>query len=754
MPQPGRHFFASARGRLLFFNLLVVAVTLMVSGVAVLGFQHASQIQEQVQQQTVDDMTGSMNLARDTANVATAAVRLSQVVGALEYKGEAERLQETQRALKHSLEQLAAAPLAQQEPGLVERIIQRSNELQSSVEGMLQRGQRRHLERNALLSSLYQNQSYLRHLQKLTDAQDDALLDQMDRLIIAAIETPTPRSVVKQLDGVMPALPLQDSNLLISRILNDFNQELHKLEPLSAALEQSDLAINWYMFHIKALVAILNSDINQYASQVALISEQRVAQSHQELQSGALFILVFALLAVVITGFAGWYIYRNLGSNLTAISRAMTRLAHGESDVSVPALQRRDELGELARAFSVFARNTASLEHTTRLLKEKTSQMEIDRTERQGLEEALLHSQKLKAVGQLTGGLAHDFNNLLAVIIGSLDLVAPNSPDAPRIHRALKAAERGALLTQRLLAFSRKQSLHPHAVELKTLLENLGELMRHSLPATLTLEIEAQSPAWPAWIDVSQLENAIINLVMNARDAMDGQTGTIKIRTWNQRVTRSDGRKQDMVMLEVADQGSGMSQEVKAQVFEPFFTTKQTGSGSGLGLSMVYGFVRQSGGRVEIESAPGQGTTVRLQLPRAVVPVQVPVEPIAEHPATRGEKLVLVLEDEADVRQTLCEQLHLLGYLTLEAANGEQAMHMLAASAEIDILVSDLMLPGGLSGADVVNHALKHYPQLNILLISGQDLRPAHNPALPDVALLRKPFTRGELAQALRRARN
>ncbi|MDE9615615.1 ATP-binding protein [Citrobacter portucalensis] len=752
MPQPGRHFFASARGRLLFFNLLVVAVTLMVSGVAVLGFQHASQIQEQVQQQTVDDMTGSMNLARDTANVATAAVRLSQVVGALEYKGEAERLQETQRALKQSLEQLATAPLAQQEPVLVERIIQRSNELQSSVEGMLQRGQRRHLERNALLSSLYQNQSYLRHLQKLTGAQDDVLLGQMDRLIVAAIDTPTPRSVVKQLDAVMPALPLRHANPLISGILNDFNQELHKLEPLSSALEQSDLAINWYMFHIKALVAILNSDINQYASQVALISEQRVAQSHQELQSGALFILVFALLAVVITGFAGWYIYRNLGSNLTAISRAMTRLAHGESDVSVPALQRRDELGELARAFSVFARNTASLEHTTRLLKEKTSQMEIDRTERQGLEEALLHSQKLKAVGQLTGGLAHDFNNLLAVIIGSLDLVNPESPDAPRVNRALKAAERGALLTQRLLAFSRKQSLHPHAVELKTLLENLGELMRHSLPAALTLEIEAQSPAWPAWIDVSQLENAIINLVMNARDAMDGQAGTIKIRTWNQRVTRSDGRKQDMVMLEVADQGSGMSQEVKAQVFEPFFTTKQTGSGSGLGLSMVYGFVRQSGGRVEIESAPGQGTTVRLQLPRAVVPVQAQVETVAQHTTTNDEKLVLVLEDEDDVRQTLCEQLHLLGYMTLEAANGEQAMHLLAASSEIDILISDLMLPGGLSGVDVVNHAQAHYPQLSILLISGQDLRPAHNPALPDVALLRKPFTRGELAQALRKS--
>ena len=167
MPSHRPPFFASARGRLLIFNLLVVAVTLMVSGVAVLGFRHASQIQEQVQQQTLDDMTGSMNLARDTANVATAAVRLSQVVGALEYKGEAERLKQTQMALRHSLEQLADAPLAQQEPALVARIIQRSNELQQSVTGMLERGQRRHLERNALLSALYQSQSYLRHLQDI-----------------------------------------------------------------------------------------------------------------------------------------------------------------------------------------------------------------------------------------------------------------------------------------------------------------------------------------------------------------------------------------------------------------------------------------------------------------------------------------------------------------------------------------------------------------------------------------------------------
>ncbi|MCU8823106.1 ATP-binding protein [Klebsiella quasipneumoniae] len=748
-----RHpFFTSARGRLLSFNLLMVVVTLLVSGVAVFGFHHASQLQEQVQRQTLNDMRGSMDLARDTANVATAAVRLSQVVGALEYKSEAERLRATQQALKHSLAQLAAAPLAQQEQALVASIIRRSNALQQSVAEMLERGQRRHLQRNALLSSLYQNQSNLRHLADLNDrggewAIDPRRLAEMDRLIVAAIHTVTPRSIVLQLDQLRGDLPAHSADPALAFVLPDVTRELAKLAPLSAQLEESDLTISWYMYHIKALVALLNDDINQYVTRVAEASEQRAAQSHRELRSISMFILLSALLALAITGCAGWYIYRNLGSNLTAISRAMSRLAQGEPNVSVPALQRRDELGELARAFNVFARNTASLEHTTRLLKEKTTQMEIDRIKRQELEEALLHSQKMKAVGQLTGGLAHDFNNLLAVIIGSLELVEPNAQDAPRLTRALKAAERGALLTQRLLAFSRKQALHPQAVAMAPLLENLSELMRHSLPATLSLEIEAQSPAWPAWIDVGQLENALINLVMNARDAMAGRAGVIKIRTWNQRVTRSSGQRQDMVALEVIDHGSGMSQAVKARVFEPFFTTKATGSG--LGLSMVYGFVRQSGGRVALESAPGQGTTVRLQLPRAMTEVGKAVAPVEDEPIPAGERLALVLEDEEDVRQTLCEQLHQLGWLTLETASGEEALQLLEASPDIALLISDLMLPGALSGADVIHTARRRFPALPVLLISGQDLRPAQNPALPEVEWLRKPFTRAQLAQAL-----
>ncbi|MGK2733137.1 ATP-binding protein [Klebsiella pneumoniae] len=752
-----RHpFFTSARGRLLSFNLLMGVVTLLVSGVAVFGFHHASQLQEQVQRQTLNDMRGSMDLARDTANVATAAVRLSQVVGALEYKSEAERLLATQQALKHSLAQLAAAPLAQQEQARVANIIRRSNALQQSVAEMLERGQRRHLQRNALLSSLYQNQSNLRHLADLNDRGGDKAIDprrlaEMDRLIVAAIHTVTPRSIVLLLDQLRGALPTRSADPALAFVLPDVTRELATLAPLSAQLEESDLTISWYMYHIKALVALLNEDINQYVTRVAEASEQRAAQSHRELRSISMFILLSALLALAITGCAGWYIYRNLGSNLTAISRAMSRLAQGEPNVSVPALQRRDELGELARAFNVFARNMASLEHTTRLLKEKTNQMEIDRIKRQELEEALLHSQKMKAVGQLTGGLAHDFNNLLAVIIGSLELVEPDARDAPRLSRALKAAERGALLTQRLLAFSRKQALHPQSVAMAPLLENLSELMRHSLPATLSLEIEAQSPAWPAWIDVGQLENALINLVMNARDAMAGRDGVIKIRTWNQRVTRSSGQRQDMVALEVIDHGSGMSQAVKARVFEPFFTTKATGSGSGsgLGLSMVYGFVRQSGGRVALESAPGQGTTVRLQLPRALTEVEKEVAPAVDEPPPAGERLALVLEDEEDVRQTLCEQLHQLGWLTLETASGEEALQLLEASPDIALLISDLMLPGALSGADVIHTARRRFPALPVLLISGQDLRPAQNPALPEVEWLRKPFTRAQLAQAL-----
>ncbi|WP_337015246.1 ATP-binding protein [Pantoea agglomerans] len=816
---------AGARGRLLLFNLLVVSVTLMVSVVAILGFRHAGAIQEQAQAQTLADMNGSLALARDTANVATAAVRLSQVVGALEYQSESQRLQQNQQALQQSLSLLASAPLAARQPERIARIRARSLMLEQTINSLLLTGHQRHLQRNNMLSDLWQTQILLSHIDQLVQREqrtlpDAALREQTERLITIAIRTPSPIAVIEQLQQVMA----QWRNVPLTGVTGENVQRLlatqQRLLPLAEALEQSDLAIAYATYRIKALVAMLNEDISASVQQVALQSEARTLATHRELDSIIGFIALFALLALAITGYAGIYIYRNLGSSLTAIAGAMTRLAQGEQNVSEPGLQRRDELGELARAFNVFARNTASLAHTSRLLKEKSNQLEstflamrdgfalfdnngqlvvwnaqyaellgiaphelhrgvpwqqllaplavdlhdpgepqeirladgrtlelrfspiprrgmvntvLDRTSRKTLEEALQHSQKMKAVGQLTPG-----------------------PLASRIERARQAADRAAQLTQRLLAFSRKQALYPRAVSVVTLVDNLQGLLQHSLLPGQQLIIDAQRPGWPAWIDASQLENALMNLVVNARDAMHQQSGEIRLRIWNQRRLEVD-EKRDRVTIEVIDHGCGMSAGVREQVFEPFFTTKATGSGSGLGLSMVYGFVRQSGGQIELETAPGQGTTVRLLLPRApeaaVAAVIAPPSPvhIETDIAAASNRLVLVLDDEPAVRQTLCEHLHQLGYLTLECGDGEEALALLRQTPDIDLLISDLMLPGEINGAEVIRQAQQNWPQLATLLISGQDLR--HQPVtLPLCERLAKPWQQAQLVQALQRA--
>ncbi|EJL83800.1 ATP-binding protein [Pantoea sp. GM01] len=838
----GLHWHAGARSRLLLFNLLVMSVTLAVSLVAIFGFRHAGHIQEQAQAQTLADMNGSLALARDTANVAIAAVRLSQVVGALEYQSESARLQQTQLALQQSLTLLAHAPLAAQQPQQLTRIRERSQMLEQSINQLLRAGHQRHLQRNVMLSGLWQSQLLLNRIDLLTqaDSPSDALRQQTHSLLSVAIQSSAPQAAVQQLQSVLR----QWRALALSGVLNIQVQRLiatsSDLLPVAQQLEQSDIAIAYATYRIKALVAMLNDDITHYVQLVAQQSDARSAVTHEELDSIIGFIGLFMLLALLITGYAGYYIYRNLGSSLTAIAHAMTRLAQGEKSVNVPGLARRDELGDLARAFNVFARNTASLAHTSRLLKEKSNQLEstflamrdgfalfdnsgqlvvwnvqyaellgiaprelhrglhyqqlltrvniqlngladaqevrlddgrtlelrfspvprrgmvntvLERTTRKALEEALLHSQKMKAVGQLTGGLAHDFNNLLAVIIGSLALTVDQLPPgtlASRIERARQAADRAAQLTQRLLAFSRKQALYPRAVAVVELVDNLHSLLQHALLPGQQLVIDAQRPGWPAWIDAGQLENALINLVVNARDAMAQQSGEIRLRIWNQRKQEADG-KRDRVTIEVIDHGCGMSAEVREQVFEPFFTTKAIGSGSGLGLSMVYGFVRQSGGQIELETAPGLGTTVRLLLPRAseaAQPLSVP-PPIV--PQRSNDRLVLVLDDEPTVRQTLCEHLHQLGYLTLECGDGESALALLRQTPDIELLISDLMLPGGINGADVIRQAQAQWPQLATVLISGQDLR--QTPVtLPLCERLAKPWQQAHLVQALERA--
>lgn len=372
--------------------------------------------------------------------------------------------------------------------------------------------------------------------------------------------------------------------------------------------------ISWYMYYIKVLVVLFNEDINQYVIWVVEVLEQWVVQSYWELCFISMFILFFVLLVLVIIGCVGWYIYCNFGLNLIVILWVMLWLVQGELNVLVLVLQWCDELGELVWVFNVFVCNMVLLEYIIWLLKEKINQMEIDWIKCQELEEVLLYSQKMKVVGQLIGGLVYDFNNLLVVIIGSFELVELDVCDVLCFFRVLKVVECGVFLIQWLLVFLCKQVLYFQVVVMVLLLENFSELMCYFLLVILSLEIEVQLLVWLVWIDVGQLENVLINLVMNVCDVMVGCDGVIKICIWNQWVICSSGQWQDMVVLEVIDYGSGMLQVVKVWVFELFFIIKVIGSGSGLGLLMVYGFVCQFGGWVVLESVLGQGMMVWLQL--------------------------------------------------------------------------------------------------------------------------------------------
>ena len=371
----------------------------------------------------------------------------------------------------------------------------------------------------------------------------------------------------------------------------------------------------------------------------------------------------------------------------------------------------------------------------------------IDRTQRKKLEIDLAHSQKMQTIGHLTGGIAHDFNNFLAVIIGNLDLIdATLLPErqAKRLQRALKAAENSATLTQRLLAYARKQPLHPAPLDINRLLIDFTDLMKHSLPPTVKVRLDLGRHLAHAYIDKNQLETALVNLLVNAKDALEGE-GEIVIRTCQKLVQRT--HKQEMMLqLAVTDQGCGMDEEVRKRIFEPFFTTKQNGKGSGLGLSMVYGFIRQSKGRVIVESEKGKGTTIYLQIPLATKTMEKPTAllPLTKQHSEAGT--ILLVEDQPALRATLSEQLSNMGYLPITAESGEQAVIYLTDNAP-DYLLSDIVLSGKMNGIDVAKYVQEHYPQTKILLMTGNYAENVEKTgAFP---ILNKPFRLDELQQAL-----
>ncbi|SNT12391.1 PAS domain S-box-containing protein [Noviherbaspirillum humi] len=409
------------------------------------------------------------------------------------------------------------------------------------------------------------------------------------------------------------------------------------------------------------------------------------------------------------------------------------------------------ESGDLANAF---IRDLSELRETER--------REAQR--QQALEEArarLQSAQRMEAVGKLTGGVAHDFNNVLQIISGNIQLLMHGVGEAHREKRLasmMEAVERGASLSSRLLAFARRQPLQPRAVNLRRLLADMDELLQRAVGAEIAVETVQSARVWNAMVDPSQLENVILNLAINARDAMPEGQGCITIEAGNVELdddyVRSlpDVSPGQYVMLAVSDTGSGMPREVLEHAFEPFFTTKPEGQGTGLGLSMAYGFVKQSGGHIRLYSEVGHGTTVRLYLPRAFEREEALPRPPADDAIAGGSESILVVEDDPHVQATVVATLRELGYQVLQAHDGASALAMLQAGTRVDLIFTDVVMPGPVRSTEMVSEARKLLPEAGVLFTSGYTQNAiVHAGRLdPGVHLLSKPYRREQLARKVR----
>jgi signal transduction histidine kinase len=405
----------------------------------------------------------------------------------------------------------------------------------------------------------------------------------------------------------------------------------------------------------------------------------------------------------------------------------------------------------------------AALRRANRELQDSNAELVQQMAQRERAENELRQVQKMESIGQLTGGIAHDFNNMLAIVIGSLDIAErrfSSHPDRARaaIAHAMEGADRAAGLTKRLLAFARRSPLQPQPIDANQLVANMSELLRRTLGEGIVIETVLAGGLWRTHADPGQLENAILNLCVNARDAMEGN-GRLTIETLNAHLDDGYAAQHAGVAagqycaIVISDNGPGMPQEVIERAFEPFFTTKSVGKGTGLGLAQVYGFVRQSGGHVKIYSEPGQGTAVKIYLPRYFGPAEMsaPAQAATELPHGQPGELILVVEDEDQVRRMTLDALRELDYETLEAAGGEDALALLRERPDIRLLFTDVVMPD-INGRELADRARALRPELPVLYTTGYTRNAVvHNGVVDsDVSFIPKPFTIEQLARKIR----
>ena len=458
----------------------------------------------------------------------------------------------------------------------------------------------------------------------------------------------------------------------------------------------------------------------------------------------------------------GWWMARAIRRPVEALTAATKALGRSEPvDPLSCGVRELDDVGnELRNAAAALARNHEELESTvegrTRELAAANERLRAEIDAREQAQSALLQAQKMEAMGQLTGGVAHDFNNLLTAVSGSLALLEARISDERSLrllHTAQRGASQGAKLTESLLAFARKQRLNPIPADLNSIIVEMTEMLRRSIGPAVEIRHAFASELWRVLVDTSQIETALLNVTLNARDAMPGG-GMVLIETANISASSEELpeeiARQDCVLVSVRDAGTGMSPEVLERAFEPFFTTKEVAKGTGLGLSMVFGVVRQSGGTVRIHSRLREGTTVQIYLPRAIETASFGTGRARPPRAATGAH-ILVVDDDPDVRWIIAQDLQEIGYVVTEADSGRAALAILEQDTPCDLMVADLVMPE-LSGLDTLRLARRTRPDLKVLFASGYADLSRFGANLASHSLLKKPFKSETLAEAVQTA--